>query len=83
MSPVRMAGLDATYCQCSLEVAPRCTMSALERLPQTSVRSSYCDSRAVIGDATAGVALGAGCRRKSIFVCRIVVVVGIGIMRLV
>jgi hypothetical protein len=37
----------------------------------------------VIGDATAGVALGAGCRRKSIFVCRIVVVVGIGIMRLV
>jgi hypothetical protein len=54
------------YCQCSFEVAPRWMISALERFPHSSVNISYCESRAVIGDAVVAMVMviGIGCREK-------------------
>lgn len=68
MRPLKMAGLCPMYCQCSLDVAPRCTMSALERFLQSMVSSSYCKSRLVSGEVAACATLG-----KFRLVCRMVV----------
>jgi hypothetical protein len=55
MSPLKIAGLEVTYCQYSVEVAPRWMISALEMLAQISAKISYCESRAVIGEGTVAI----------------------------
>ena len=71
MRLLKMTELCPIYCQCSLEVAPRCTMSALKRFSQSMVRSSYCESKLVSGEAAPCATLG-----KFRLVCRMVVTTG-------
>lgn len=69
-----MTGLCPTYCQCSLEVAPRCMMSALERFSQIMVSSSYCERKLVSGEAAPCGTLG-----KLRLVCRMMVMAMVGV----